>query len=980
MHGLDARTDVWGLGATLYDLLAGRPPFEGRDIVEIAEAVIFDDPPAPAADVPSDLSAIVQTCLEKEPSRRYADADTLADDLDRFLDGKGVTARPSGSGRRLIRLLGRRRGLVFAAGLSVVVAGAILAAAWGLLVRRGDDLSGAQRSLVDQMRAATDASMSAALELRRAGDVQGMRRRMEAAIEVCRRTITEAPTMAEAHFRLGRLLRAQMRHEEARACQDRALHLDPSLQDARYERILLTAIAHRRRGDERLRLAMMELGDDVVRGGRTIKPPSRVEATSGDAEASALLDRLDADIALLKEATPGQQAATGALRAWARGEPGAGRILAEACRKVRDLEELYDAAASQAEDEGRLETAIQARTEGIERDRGYLPHYEGRAVARTIHGAILFAQGRHADEEFAGAVADLTTALALDPERAETLVRRGAARTTWASSRFRQGLEVEDLFTASEADLTAALTRSPDHVLGLMERARLHLTRGLRDEMKLRDPTAAYEAAIADCTRILERETTYYVPWQIRGQARSNIAIWRSTRGGDSLALFEEALTDLAEALRRNSRRGLVWINRGMIRIQMALALREQGGDSAPTLREAVADFTEAAAFASTRADALAHRGRSKTELAALDADPRAALKAALEDFDTSLRESPESGEILGSRAQTYRALADACADRGENPGPWHEKAIADLDAAVRLLPQSAEALSRRGAARTGHGRWLHLRGGDPTALYDAADVDYAEALRRADEPVTRMGRAALRRNRGLYAAALGQDPEPLYRGALEDASAALVSKPRRASWWLLRGGIHGNFAAALLGRKKDPRREYEAALEDLNEAARISPASHDVLLTRAKISMSWGSVLGAGGDASAVFGGAVADLEAALKIRPNLSDTWTTLGGVRVNWANQEARASRDPTALLSQAIESFGRAVELGTTRADVWQFRGNAHLCAARWRIRRREDAGADYRSALEAYGKAIAIDGHLERALKSILDECRKGAGE
>ena len=157
-------------------------------------------------------------CLEKDPARRYPDADALADDLDRFLAGRAVSARPAGSARRLVRTLAKRRGLVVAVALSVVLAAGVIAAAGGWLVRRGGELAGAQRTLVDQMRAATDASMSAALELRRAGNVDGMRRRMESAEAVCRRTIAEAPTLAEAHFRLGRLMRAQMRNEEALAC------------------------------------------------------------------------------------------------------------------------------------------------------------------------------------------------------------------------------------------------------------------------------------------------------------------------------------------------------------------------------------------------------------------------------------------------------------------------------------------------------------------------------------------------------------------------------------------------------------------------------------------------------------------------------------------------------------------------------------------------------------------------------------------
>lgn len=84
---IDRRSDVYGLGATLYDLLTGRPPFEEETVVNLLLKVV-DENPAPMRrhdpTVPDALELIVATCLHKEASQRYATALALAEDLDRF--------------------------------------------------------------------------------------------------------------------------------------------------------------------------------------------------------------------------------------------------------------------------------------------------------------------------------------------------------------------------------------------------------------------------------------------------------------------------------------------------------------------------------------------------------------------------------------------------------------------------------------------------------------------------------------------------------------------------------------------------------------------------------------------------------------------------------------------------------------------------------------------------------------------------------
>jgi len=153
---IDHRTDIYSLGATLYEMLTLRPPFRGKSNQDTLTQITTRDPDPPRAvnfRIPRELETIVLKCLRKDPGERYGTAEALAQDLRRFVRGDPIEARPQARWERLIRRAWRQRARIAAGACALL----LLVTTGLLLVKHSRELE--TRTTSDYERMVNDAAL-----------------------------------------------------------------------------------------------------------------------------------------------------------------------------------------------------------------------------------------------------------------------------------------------------------------------------------------------------------------------------------------------------------------------------------------------------------------------------------------------------------------------------------------------------------------------------------------------------------------------------------------------------------------------------------------------------------------------------------------------------------------------------------------------------------------------------------------------------
>jgi hypothetical protein len=641
---IDRRTDVYALGATMYELLCGRTPFEAASSMEVVLKLLSEEPrplrqSAPA--IPADLESIVMRCIEHDRARRYDSARALAEDLRRFLDGEPVAARPATWTYRLAKRARKHRGLV-AAGAAGVLA---LAALAGVTLRTRAQATEQARlaqsfgqevaEIQWMLRAASQLPLH---DLR--PDRERVRQRIRG-IEGAMQRIGELArgpglyALGRAHFELGEVETARARLEASWQAGYRgpavAVALGRTL-GRLYQRAANDADMI---PDKRARLARLADLDRDLRQpalGYLSGAGTADTGTEGLALAEAALYRGERDAAIEK----------------ARAVRAAAPWLYESAILEGDA---YRAEWRQANDRGDWPAADAARLAaeaayragalvGASDPRPYLDLCE---IAMRDLSTRFFSRGEGsvADLEpgFLTGLADCEKALTADPGSARAWTAAGEAHSRWgeilalrngdpgpelakAEAAVRRATEADARYAPAWASLGSLLgvranreresggdpTASIDAAIAAFERSIaldprdtftlnglgiVHTERGLDALYSGKDPREPLRGAVAALAKAIELDPTDVNPRINFGNAKAFIGGYEASHGLDARPALAEAAASFEKALEINPGLGIALNGLGVSRFQQGHETLQRGLDPREELRLSEATYLE---------------------------------------------------------------------------------------------------------------------------------------------------------------------------------------------------------------------------------------------------------------------------------------------------------------------------------------------------------------------------------------------------
>ena len=620
-------TDVYSLGATLYEVVTGRAPFDGATFAETLEKVLHREPAPPRSIVPTlavDIEAVILKAMDKDPKRRYATAKEFADDLDRCLRSEPVAARRSAFTRRI------RVGMRQNPWLAWVGAGLVLAAlgvgAWRS-VSESNALVAATRERDREIQATADMarlSIDAMLTLRRAGANDGMKEflsRIEAGIASARAKDYATP---ELESLLGVAYRAAMMNGKALEAQQRALSAAPHLRQAEYERFILGRIGTELppglpgdavpvdlegapEGPERLTLA----GCAAMRAGN-------YPAARQDLEKAVSLD-------------PNRTEAWETLAAASRDSVPADLPRAERENRCRKAEEVY--------------------TRALKQDRGYLPFWMGRAERRLELANLLGESGQDPVLAFQGADEDYSEALRLRPSTG-AYIGRAQVRTLQAAHHASLGENPQKGFEEAAADLELAARLNPKDPGVLVGRSLALRSRADYQISRMESPLRDLEELEGKIAEAMKDGPVPPEAWMNYGLIWSDQALYRAGLGEDPASDFSRA----EEAFGKIQEPCPGWHEkRARMRVERArLRPRQQTDPAMHDVDLALEDLSFYSSihipsneFGITRAMARRTKG---TLMIACGQDPTALFQGARSDLDQVLESNPVSAAASAER------------------------------------------------------------------------------------------------------------------------------------------------------------------------------------------------------------------------------------------------------------------------------------------------------------------------------------------
>lgn len=762
---LDRRADIYSLGATFYELLAGAPPLTGETTLVVLQKLLEEEPRPLrqiATTVPADVETIVMKCLEKDPQRRYESARALADDLQRWLDGDAIFARRSSLIYRMSKKARKHRAVVAVAsvGLVCVLALGAFSARTALRARQRAELAQQFGQQVQRIETIMRLSRMSPLH-----DTSPQKQIVERRMQEIASLMNQLGDIAQApgHYALGRGYLSLNDFPKSREHLQQAWDLGYHDKDTAYA--LGLALGH---------LFQQELDAAEMIGNKDERQASirRLERKYRDPAI-----RLLAQSAGIEETAPAY---------------------------VEGLIDFYQSRFQEAE----------ARAEEALSQVPWL--YE----ARILQGRIYMRAGQEkentgdyasARQDYRQSIQAYETALKTGPSDTEAYEGLCGLYSQWIHMElFQTGGEISPLQEGATSSCERALQADPRNTNALITLSNMnsYLARSAMDNG--RDPMPFLQKA-RDSAQQAVRAKPSERAFNILAVAWRFQAEYELYHGEDPRPSIQRLIENQDAAVRLNPQDSKSFENRGSAYMIQAEYEMDHGIDPRPSLRQSILSFQQCVDLKSNSyscfnslANAFATRSDFEIEHGI---DPASSFDGARKAYEAALRLNPNYTHVYNNLGTLYEAQGRWDLSTGKDPGPAFAQALKLYDRTIELNPNYQHPYSNKAVSYLYLAQYEQSQGRTPEAAVEDGLKNSDHALKINDtEAIDWTIRAGLLLERARYEAAQGRSPlKTLAEGrdvlrkaqSLDDAFSD-VARLQGASFrieadWLLRTGKSGD-------------------------------------------------------------------------------------------------------------------------------------------------------------------------------------------